>query len=108
MLRRQVVIQRKAAGSPAQNSLGEPNYSWVTFATVYAAVQPLRGREFFEAGQRHGTLDTKITLRFLPGVDEAMRVVDGSLVYNLVAPPIDVDLRHVELQLMCLKGAGDG
>lgn len=106
-LRRFVTIQQKATGSPAQDTLGQPNESWVTFAQVYAGVEPLRGTEFFEAEQRQVQVDTRVVIRYRAGVTERMRVVDGADVYNIQAV-IDTETRHVEMQLMCVKGTGDG
>jgi SPP1 family predicted phage head-tail adaptor len=106
-LRRFVTIEQKVAGSPAQDSAGNPLYTWQTFAQVYAAVEPLRGMEFFQAEQRQIKVDTRVVTRYRAGVTEQMRVVDGADVFNIEGV-IDTDTRHVELQLMCVKGVGGG
>lgn len=106
-LRRLVTIQQKATGSPAQDTLGQPNEAWTVFAQVYAGVEPLRGTEFFEAAQRQVQVDTRVVIRFRQGVTDQMRVVDGTDIYN-IQTVIDTESKHVEMQLMCVKGVGDG
>jgi head-tail adaptor len=49
-----------------------------------------------------------VVIRFRTDVDETMRIVDGSAIYNIAAPPINTDSRNIELQLMCSKGTGGG
>ena len=106
-LRRFITIQHKVTGSPAQDSLGQPNETWATYAQAYAGVEPLRGTEFFEAAQRQVQVDTRVIIRYHAGVTDQMRVVDGTDIYNIQAV-IDTESRHVEMQLMCVKGVGGG
>jgi len=47
-LRHLVLIEQKTAGTPDPVT-GEAPVTWTTFATTYAAIEPLSGREFLAA-----------------------------------------------------------
>jgi SPP1 family predicted phage head-tail adaptor len=59
----------------AQNEMGEATLTWATFATVWADVQPLSGREAERYGEVVGLSAYKITMRYLPGMSTKMRFV---------------------------------
>jgi SPP1 family predicted phage head-tail adaptor len=84
----------------ARNSYGEITESYTTFATVWASVQPLSGREYFNSQQEHSEVSTRIRIRYLYGVVPKMRVIMGSKTY-LIKDVINKDEGNVELQLMC-------
>ena len=67
-----IVIEQAAE---TRNSVGEVTLSWSTFATVWADVQALSGREAERYGQIVGFTGHKVTIRELPGVKVAMRVI---------------------------------
>lgn len=82
---RRVVIQvnnhtRDAAGAAVDN--------WVAFATVWARRRDDRGREFFGADQVVGEARTVWHIRWLAGVNAAMRLVDGDDIWDLGMPQI--------------------
>lgn len=96
-LRRRVTIQKQV---PSKDSEGLPIIMWLNVATVYAAIEPLRGREFFQAGAEISEVNTRIRIRYLSGVLPNMRVLYGSRIFN-VRTSIDIDDRHREMHLMC-------
>lgn len=96
-LRKRVRIQTPV---DAQNGLGEMIRAWSTVATVWAAVEPLRGREMFDAAQVQAEISHRVQLRYRPGVNTTMRILFGSRVLQIQSV-IDVDERRRELQLMC-------
>lgn len=59
----------------AQNQVGETTLAWSTFATVWAKVESLSGREAERYGEIVGFSGHKVTIRALPGVSTSMRVV---------------------------------
>jgi SPP1 family predicted phage head-tail adaptor len=59
----------------AQNAVGEATLTWSTFATVWARVQSLSGREAERYAEVVGFLGHKVTIRALPGVSTSMRVI---------------------------------
>lgn len=94
-LRHRVTIQQ-----PVVDTSWGGTTTWEAFAPVWAAIEPLRGREFFAAQQMQSEATAKITIRYLAGVTANMRVVHESRIFELTGPPIDPEERHVELQLM--------
>lgn len=108
-LRHVVTIQRRVTGSPQKTPSGQPDESWQDYLTgVSAAIEPLRGKEYFEAMATQGELAVRIRIRYRTGIEHGMRVVEGSTVYPIEAPPIDVGGRGIELHLMCSQGASNG
>jgi SPP1 family predicted phage head-tail adaptor len=100
-LRRRVTIQKKTV---TRNSYGEEMIVWVDVATVWAAVEPLSGREFIEGRQVVADVSTRIRIRHRPGIRPEMRVTWGERVYTIQAVLDHLD-RSRELHLMCTEVA---
>lgn len=67
-----IVIEQ---ATETRNAVGEPVLTWSTFATVWADVGPLSGREAERYGEIVGLTGHKVTIRALPGIKTAMRVI---------------------------------
>jgi SPP1 family predicted phage head-tail adaptor len=85
-----------------QNSYGEPINTWVDFATVRASLEPLLGNEFFRAEAVQSKVEVKFRTRYIPGVNNAMRIQHGSDAYEIISA-IDVQSRHRELLIYAKK-----
>lgn len=96
-LRHRVSIQQRVE---ARNGYGELIATWSTLATVWGSVEPIRGREFFEAEQVQSEISTRVRIRYYDGITAQMRVLFGSRKLQILAV-IDVNERHKEMQLMC-------
>lgn len=96
-LRRRVTIQEKTV---SRNSYGEEIITWSDVDTVWAAVEPLHGREYTEMRRAGAEVTTRIIMRYRDDVTPAMRITWDSHVYDIESV-IDVDGRHVQLELMC-------
>lgn len=96
-LRHQVTIQQ---ATETRNTLGEAIRTWSTVATVWASVEPLRGREFFDAEQVQSEISQRVRMRYRSGIKPTMRLLYGSRILQIQAV-IDVDERHREIHLMC-------
>ena len=96
-IRHRVTIQQPVV---AVNGYGERITTWSTVAVVWAAVEPLRGREFFDAEQVQAEISHRVVLRYRSGMVATMRLLHLTRVLHIQAI-IDVDERHRELQLMC-------
>ena len=96
-LRQRVTIQDK---SVSQNTYGEEVITWVDEAIVWAAVEPLRGREFLEGKQITAEVSTRIRIRHRSGIVPEMRVVFGSVIYDIHSI-IHIEERKREIHLMC-------
>lgn len=99
-LRHKVTIQENTGTS--RNAYNERTASWSTLSggEVWAAVEPLRGRELIEAQQMHANVSHKVTCRFVDGVTPAMRISHDSRTLNIksVANVWDQDWK---LELLC-------
>ena len=96
-----IVIEQ---ASEARNAVGEVTLSWSTFATVWADVQALSGREAERYGQMVGFTGHKVTIRQLAGVKPAMRVVyDGTRTLEIGA--INEYERGWYMELICTEKA---
>lgn len=71
-LTERVVIEQ---ATETQNSVGEATLSWSTFATVWAKVRAMSGREAERYGQVVGFAGHMVTIRALPGLTTGMRVI---------------------------------
>jgi len=64
---------------------GETTKTWTTFATVFAEIRPVSGRELEVAGKVQGELSHAIRIRFLSGVLDKMRGTDGTRTFEFTA-----------------------
>lgn len=105
-LRQRVQIQNF---TQAQDDYGQPIETWSTAATVWAAVEPLRGSEFFAAQQVQSDTDVKIRIRYRDDItiDTKSRVLHETHTYD-VMNVLHVSERHRELHLMCKERHQDG
>ena len=95
-LRHRVTIQNY---TESQNTFGETTKTWADYATIWAAIEPVKGREFWESQQVNAEITTKITMRYLAGVKPKMRVLDDNRIFEIDSV-INVDERNRELQLL--------
>lgn len=98
-LRHLVEIGRYVEG---RNEWGEPlpEPVWQRIATVWAAVEALSGRTFFEAQQSHIQADHRITIRWRPGIEPGQFVrFDGNEMK--IQAVLDREGRRRWLELVC-------
>jgi len=74
--------------------------TWKDIATVWAAIEPLKGTERYQAQQVQSELTHKVTIRYRAGIKPQMRILYGNRVFDIEAV-IDVDERHRWLELLC-------
>ena len=103
-LQHRVTLQQRVAGV---NALGQASTSWANVFEVWAAVEPLRGREFFAAGQGQAEVTTRITIRYRAGVVPSMRAVWRGQPYDIQSVIEPLGQKQI-LELMCLQGVADG
>lgn len=96
MLRHRVQIQQV---TETQDSFGAVVQTWGTVATVWASIEAISGREFFDAAQTNAEITHRIRIRYRPGIAPAMRVVEGTRTFDIQAV-LDPGGRRRELVLM--------
>lgn len=91
------------------NSYGEQDPAqWVPFAEVWAAIEPLSGREFLAASQTQSSVTCRITIRALEGLLPSMRISHRGKVYNIAAILTDPVSGREYFTLPCSEGANEG
>lgn len=101
-LRHQITLQQPGG---AQDSVGERITTWSDFATDYAHVEPLSGREQFLAAQQQASTSHMVTMRYQPRyavIDASWRVKFGARLMVIDAIR-NTDERNIELVLMCTE-----
>lgn len=98
-LDKRITLQSAAESRDAH---GQPIETWSDVATVWAAVEPLRGREFFAARQFSAETTHKVTMRNRTGVSPKWRVLLGVRTFRIesVINPLE---RSESLELMCAE-----
>jgi SPP1 family predicted phage head-tail adaptor len=97
-LDQRVTLERLQPGEP--DDYGTTVDEWVSLGTVWAAVEPLAGREYFAAGLMLSEVTTRITLRHRAGLTVEDRVTHDGRPYNITSV-IDYRSQKRELVLMC-------
>ena len=95
-LNRRIVIQEKTV---TRDAYGGESISWTDVATVWAAVLPIRGREYVAIREAGAELTTRFVIRHRDGVTPAMRIAYGGGYYNIESV-IDSEDGHRFLELM--------
>lgn len=96
-LDKRITIQSQ---STTQDAIGELVTIWDTVCVVSASIKDLSGREFIAAGATVDTVLTQIEIRYRTGITSAMRVIVGSVNYNIETV---LNQNSKSLLLMCKK-----
>ena len=95
-LNRRVTIQSK---SVTRDAYGAEVITWAHVVEVWAAVLPVRGREYVALREAQADLTTRFVIRYRAGITPAMRVVYGDANYD-IEEVIDAEDAHHVLELM--------
>jgi len=93
-----------------QDDTGSEVINWSAFGTVWASVEPLRGREQLIANQALAPLDTRIRIRWSPAVNmitAKWRGTHQGIIYNFKSIS-QTDMGHREIEIMAQSGLNDG
>lgn len=96
-LRHRLVIQTY---TDAVNAYGEPSRTWTTFATVFADIRPVSGREYLASDKVQAEVSTVIVIRYLDGLLPKMRCTNAGRTFEIVAALPDRTNATLQ-QLMC-------
>jgi SPP1 family predicted phage head-tail adaptor len=103
-LHHRVTIQRR---TNARDSDGGERVAWVDFPPVWAAIEPLSGREFFASQAAQSEITGKITFRYPRDIKAQDRVVYLEKFYNVHAVQ-ETNIGHREIVCMVSEGVNDG
>ncbi len=98
LLRHRVTIQKPI--STAKGDDGAPIITWEKVLDTWASVEPLSGREYFDAQQVNADVTHKASMRYRSGIDSTMRILLGSRLLLILAV-LNTEERSRELVLMC-------
>lgn len=106
-LNKRVWIQRPIDGQKSPG--GAPVTTFTDWIEVWAAVEPLVGREFIAAQSVNADVNVRIRIRRRAGIDSTMRVrwlhgpgsPQTEELFDIQGPPIEPITNRVELWLMC-------
>lgn len=96
-LRHRITIQKPGM---TRNAYNQPVDTWDTVATVWAAVEPLRGREFYAAQQINAEATVRVRIRYRADVERGMRILVGNKILEILYV-IQPELRKRELEILC-------
>ena len=105
-LRHQITIEQQAL---SLNAYRENVGAWSTYATCFAGVEPVSGKEYATAGAVLSETSTRFVLRYedAPAVTAQMRVLFNGKYYEVVEV-INEMQRDRMISLMCKVGVSDG
>ena len=81
-LRHRIIIQKQEITT---NENGFEEEEWVDYKTVWAGVNNLYGKEYFEAAAIQMENTVKFTIRYLVGIEPSMRICFQSKSYNIIS-----------------------
>ena len=97
-LRHRIEIGRYVQG---EDQWGDPvSPTWQTVATVWAAVEALTGRLYFEARQTTEQSDHRVIIRWRPGIEPGMIVRHDGREFTIQAV-LDRDGKRRWFELVC-------
>lgn len=94
-----------------QSASGEVSTVWVDLRTVWAAVVPMRGQQYFASQQVQAGQAFAIRLAYKTGYRTNQRIrvpVEGGFQIYDIIDVIDPHMRHRTIELMCRLRESDG
>lgn len=97
-LRHRVVIEHFTT---VRLPTGTVREDWSPFATRWASIEPIRGREYWAAAQTQAEVTHTIRMRFTDGVTPDMRIRYGERIFEIVVVRnLDEENRITEILAM--------
>lgn len=81
------------------DEIGGQVVSWQDVATLWASIEPLRGREIFENRRFEARSTVRIVMRYRNDVDERKRLKKGSVIYHILQV-LNRDERNHTLEIL--------
>ena len=84
------------------NVSGTNEESWTTYAAVDASIEPIRGREWWEAQHENAEVTHRIKCRYTRGITPNMRIKYGNTFFDIQSV-IDPSMRNISLEIMATQ-----
>ncbi len=101
-LRHRITLQKPVI---IKDSIGQEVEEWREVATVWASVEPLSGKEYFNAQQVNSEISNKIIIRYINDLSSQWVVQFGDRIFNILSV-INFEERNIYLQLLCSEKVG--
>ncbi|MGI6163961.1 MAG: phage head closure protein [Bacillota bacterium] len=103
-LRHRITLQKLVT---TVNNSGFEENAWVGYKTLWAALSNLHGREYYAAAAVQAENTVKFTIRYLPGLDTAIRISFRDKSYDIKAiDNIKYQNRFLEIKAQEVKAGG--
>ena len=101
--RRRLTLERNQGGAK-DGSFGQPQENWQTLATRWGSIEPLAGRELWQAQQVQPDTTHRIRLRYDKslGLSQRDRAVYKGRVFNFLAV-LNVEENQVEWEILAIE-----
>jgi len=96
-LRHRLEIQEQRS---VRDEWGNQVSEWFTVATAWAAIEPIRGEEYWAAGAQRGETIHRVTMRYVPGVTPKHRLLFGNRILEIEST-LNLEERSRLLELLC-------
>ena len=85
MLKSGIMDQKATIQTPTEgtNSIGEPTFTYSTFATRWMALLPVSGAERVASLQNEGTVTHRVRMRYTSGLKPKMRLVSEGRTFEI-------------------------
>lgn len=104
-LRHRISIEQQVTET---DSSGAIETFWEYVTTVWAAIEPISGREMLLAEQVQSGVNTRIITRYRSDIDASMRAKHNGRIYNIEAAIPDQDSGIEWMTLQCSIGLNEG
>ena len=103
-LRHRITLQKFTT---TVNENGFEEESWIDFKTVWASVSNLHGKEYFEAAAVQKENIVKFIIRYLPGINNSMKILFKGKSYNIIQiDNIRYENKFIEIKAMEVDSLG--
>lgn len=103
-LRNRITIQQRTL---TPDSYGQSVESWTDFATVWAEIRSISGRESLIAEAMQGITNYEVNIRYKAGVVQSMRIIYKNHILDVQSVINDMQANK-KLTLFCVEGLSDG
>ena len=97
--RHRLTLQSKTV---TRNAYGEEVITWTNEKTVWGSIEPLSGREYFQAQQVQSKVTHKVSIRYYTGLRTDWRILFGSRIFDIVSA-LNIEERNREMVLYCTE-----
>lgn len=88
-----------------RDELGQDSKGYVDYKTVWATVKPVKATEVNFIGKLKPEVSHRIYVRYRDDITSDMRIIYRGRELYLAGPPVDVDERHVLLEIQAEERA---